>query len=55
MLIFFYDFVYCNKYGESVCVVFPLYMYNHVKFVKLSNDGLSFCEIVFVNLIKECF
>ena len=20
------DFMYCNKYGESVCVVFPVYM-----------------------------
>ena len=49
------DFVYCNKFGESVRVVFPVYMYSHVKFVKLSNDRLCFCEIVSVNLIKERF
>ena len=47
------DFVYYNDHGEGVCVVFPVYMYSYVKFVKLSGKRYDFCETVCVNLLKE--
>ena len=36
------DFIYTNKFEESIRVVFPVYMYSRVKFVKLSNGE---CEM----------
>ena len=32
------DFVYTNNHNESIRVVFPVYMYSYVKFVKLGNN-----------------
>ena len=33
------DFVYINNHNESIRVVFPVYMYSYVKFVKLGNGS----------------
>lgn len=46
------NFVYCYAHGESVYVVFPLYIYSHVKFVKLSSTK-DFCETVYIKLFKK--
>ena len=47
------DFVYHNDNNESVRVVFPVYMYSYVKFVKLCTNRYDFCETVCLNLLKE--
>lgn len=47
------DFMFKNKFDEVVRVVFPVYMYSHVKFVKLSCNCSDFCEVVSINLLKE--
>ena len=47
------DFLYVNNSDECVRVVFPVYMYSYVKFVKLGNNRYDFCETVCVNLLKE--
>ena len=47
------DFLYVNNSDECVRVVFPVYMYSYVKFVKLGNNRSDFCETVCVNLLKE--
>ncbi len=50
----FNNFVFRNSNDEGVCVVFPIYMYSHVKFVKLSDNCSDFCETVTVMLVKSC-
>ena len=46
------DFVYCNLYSESVRVVFPIYMYSHVKFIKLLPTRSDFSETISIKLLK---
>ena len=48
------NFVYRNSNNEGVCVVFPIYMYSYVKFIKLSDCCSDFCETVSVSLVKKC-
>ncbi len=47
------DFVYNNNLNECIRVVFPIYLYSYVKFIKLSCNRYDFCETVCVNIIKE--
>ncbi len=47
------DFVYYNNHNECIRVVFPIYLYSYVKFIKLSSIRYDFCETVCVNIIKE--
>lgn len=48
------DFMYTNKFSEVVRVVFPIYMYSYVKFVKLSSSNVcDFYECISVKLLKE--
>lgn len=49
------DFVFVNECGEGVRVVFPIYMYSHVKCVKLCKDKNNYTEVVYVKLCKERF
>ena len=46
------DFVYYNKHNECVGVVFTIYMYSYVKFIRCDNI-IDFCETNSPNLIKE--
>ena len=47
------SFVYCNDCNEGVRVVFPVYLYSYVKFIKFSSNSFDFCETVCVTLVKE--
>lgn len=56
-----YHFVFYNNQAEGVCVVFPVYMYNFVKFDSvsycMSSSVLSvcprnFCELVRITVVK---
>lgn len=48
------DFMFTNKFDEVVRVVFPIYSYSYVKFVKLScTNRTDYYEYVSVKLIKE--
>lgn len=47
------DFVFHSNSRESVRVVFPVYMYSHVKNVKLCCNRCDFSENVCINLLKE--
>ncbi len=44
---------YNNNLNECVRIVFPIYLYSYVKFIKLSCNRYDFCETVCVNIIKE--
>ena len=47
------DFTHCNEYNECVSVLFPVYMYSHVKFIKLTNTRKDFCEYISLRLMKK--
>ena len=43
------DFMYTNNHNESIRVVFPVYMYSYVKFIKLGNNRLIFVKLFMLN------
>ena len=47
------DFTYSNEDNECVFVMFPIYMYSYVKFIKLSSNRTDFSEIIYVKLLKK--
>lgn len=46
------DFVFYNRHGEGVCVIFPVYMYSYVKCIRL-NTNIDYCETLLVRIIKK--
>ena len=44
---------YFNDCNEGVRVVFPVYLYSYVKFIKFSSNCFDFNETVCVTLVKE--
>ncbi len=47
------NFMYKNNHDEVARILFPICMYSHVKFVKLSSDSCDYCEVIRVKLCKE--
>ena len=47
------DFTYSNEHNECVSVLFPIYMYSHLKFIKLTNTRIDFVENIYVRLMKK--